>query len=356
MILQGDGVNDAPALSAAQVGIAVEGATDAAKNAADLILTEPGLSPIYGAVLESRRIFARIKSYVVYRVAASAILVLVLSTIIFATGCAVNSLLVIILALLNDISMIPVAYDNAQATKSPQLPDSGKLVLMSLYYAMMHTAAGLCFIFIHAHNEFLKHALDLNNNCNNETQGFIWLYLVLVTELAIFSVRAPNFFWQSMPSPFLIASVFLTCAVGTIIAVMAMGVDGQEVIWLWLFNLIMFVLIDFGKVVFKNIIHDAAAEVITSDELVEVGDKPKSEATKNIEKRMRYIGHKKAARSPSGMAHTVFVSDVGSGAFSQVLSSFTQLRHDPITDAYNRNNARAGRNRGSEFMTKSAEF
>ena len=93
------------ALSAAQVGIAVQGATDAAKNAADLILTEPGLSPIYGAVLESRRILARIKSYVIYRVAASMILVLTLSIIIFVTGCAVDALMVIILALLNDVSM-----------------------------------------------------------------------------------------------------------------------------------------------------------------------------------------------------------------------------------------------------------
>ena len=85
--MTGDGVNDASALNAAQVRIAVEGATDAAKYAADLILTEPGLSPIYGAVLESRRIFARIKSYVVYRIAASLILVLTLSIIIFASGC-----------------------------------------------------------------------------------------------------------------------------------------------------------------------------------------------------------------------------------------------------------------------------
>lgn len=64
---------------------------DAANNAADLILTEPGLSPIYGAVLESRRIFSRIKSYVIYRVAASLILVLSLSIIMFVKGCAVDS-------------------------------------------------------------------------------------------------------------------------------------------------------------------------------------------------------------------------------------------------------------------------
>lgn len=127
-----------PALSAAQVGIAVDGATDAAKNAADLILTLPGLSPIYGAVLESRRIFARIKSYVVYRVAASVIMVLVLSIAIFVKGCAVHSLYIIILALLNDISMIPVAYDRATATSKPQLASSRSIVYQSLFYGLVN--------------------------------------------------------------------------------------------------------------------------------------------------------------------------------------------------------------------------
>ena len=121
----------------------VDGATDAAKNAADLILTEPGLSPIYGAVLESRRIFTWIKSYVVYRVAASLILVLTLSIVIFVKGCAVDSLYVIILALLNDISMIPVVYDNTSATTKPQLPSARNIVYQSLFYGLVNAALSL---------------------------------------------------------------------------------------------------------------------------------------------------------------------------------------------------------------------
>lgn len=308
--MTGDGVNDAAALSAAQVGIAVEGATDAAQNAADLILTEAGLRPIYGAVLESRRIFARIKSYVVYRMAASAILVLVLSIVVFGgNGCTVESILIILLALINDVSMLPVAYDNADATAKPQLPNTTKLILTSLYFGLVHTALILGWLFGlggTSSDQEIGSLIDFKECYNNvsftdPTGAFIWLHLLIVTELAIFSVRAPSFFFLSLPSIWLIVSVLGTCIIATIVAHFALDLSGWGILWIWLYNIVSFVLVDAGKIWFRQMIDDAPGEIIATDELIEV--KKQTEVQQHQEKRKRYSVHQKSALEPSDFLH-----------------------------------------------------
>ena len=82
-------------------------------------MTSPGLSAIYSAIVESRRIFRKLKAYVTYRFAASIQIVVVLSLLIYVSNCAIKALFIIILALFNDITMLPIAYDNQQADSAP---------------------------------------------------------------------------------------------------------------------------------------------------------------------------------------------------------------------------------------------
>jgi magnesium-transporting ATPase (P-type) len=242
----------------------------------------------------------------VYRMAASAILVLVLSIIAFVDGCAVDSLLIILLALFNDISMLPVAYDRADATSKPQLPHTMKLLAMSLYYGLLHTSLSLVFIFSISYSSS-SWEQDVNLAlCNEETRGFVWMHLVLVSELTIFSVRAPSYFWRSMPSIWLIASVFATCIGCCFIAVFASQLSPRNLLWIWLFNIGSFIIADIGKVQFRGMIGDAPGEIIESDELVSVVAK-ESDMEKFQDKQKRYVVHRDAAMDPADFQHCVRV-------------------------------------------------
>jgi H+-transporting ATPase len=342
-------VNDAPALSAAQVGIAVEGATDAAKNAADLILTEPGLSPIYGAVLESRRIFARIKAYVVYRVAASMIMAMTLSIIIFVTSCAVDSLLVIILALLNDLSMIPVAYDRASATTKPQLPNAKKIVLQSVFYGLMLTGLSLIFIFGYDYGKSVDNPISLST-CDKPTTGFVWFHLVMVTEVAIFSVRSPSFFFLSVPAPALAFSVFITIVVAAIIAVLVNDLTLVNMGIIIGVNAAFMLVVDALKMWFRRLINDEPGDTIESDELIPVDDK-KTETQRHMEKNLRYRVHQNSTLSEMEMQHRVEIVDrKGWKRF------FADLRFTNISGFVNQRGTVAGLAREQWAISQSAQF
>ena len=268
-------------------------------------MTKPGLSPIYGAVLESRRIFSRIKAYVIYRVAASLILVLTLSTLIFATGCSVDTVLIIILALVNDISMIPVAYDNAKATTKPQLPRTKKLVFLALFYGIFQTLFAILFIFGVNHDR--RNNINLHM-CNTETQAFVWYYLVLVTELLIFSVRAPSFLlMKSTPSVYLMASVLGTCVIGALIACFGFGLSADMMGYTTIMNLGMLLVVDALKILFRRLINDEPGEVIDSDELIQQVEH--TDCDRSIQKKLRYIVHDESKLEEEETLHQIIVRE-----------------------------------------------
>ncbi len=127
------GVNDAPALKQADVGIAVSGATDAARAAADLVLTAPGLSVITTAIEEARRIFERMNSYAIYRIAETMRLLLFMtaSILIFNFYPVIVLIMVVLLALLNDLPIMMIAYDNAPFAPRPVRWDMARVLTIA---------------------------------------------------------------------------------------------------------------------------------------------------------------------------------------------------------------------------------
>ena len=216
--MTGDGVNDAPSLKRADTGIAVEGASDAARSAADIVLLAPGLSAIIDAIKTSRQIFHRMHAYVVYRIALSLHMEILLGIWIVILNGSLNIQLVVFIAIFADIATLTIAYDRAPYSQSPvkwNLPKTwGLSIIMGVILAV---GSWICLttMIVGPRNMFNQRQGIIEGNGLDESAIFLEIaltqnWLILVTR------GGGQFSWASRPSWQLVMAILFVDALATV--------------------------------------------------------------------------------------------------------------------------------------------
>ena len=181
-------MNDAPALKQADMGIAVSGATDAARASADLVLTAPGLSVIIQAVEEARRIFERMNSYAVYRITETIrIMIFVVLSMIVFNFYPITAIMIILLAFLNDVPIMTIAYDRTGLPQHPVRWDMKRVTTVASVMGLTGVAGSFLMLYI---------ALNLLHLDIAQVQTYIFLKMAVAGHLTLFVARSKGPFFK----------------------------------------------------------------------------------------------------------------------------------------------------------------
>jgi H+-transporting ATPase len=221
--MTGDGVNDAPALKKADCGIAVSGATDAARAAASIVLLTSGLSVIIDAIKESRKIFQRMNSYAMYRIAESLrVLFFMTLAILIFNFYPLTAVMIVMLALLNDGAILSIAYDNVRYKDKPEAWNMRMVLGVATVLGVIGVVSAFGLFYLGERVFHFDHA---------HIQTLMYLKLSVAGHLTIFLTRTRGPFWSHRPARILLIAVFGTQAVATLIAVY--GLFMTPIGWGW---------------------------------------------------------------------------------------------------------------------------
>ncbi|MGH8283817.1 MAG: plasma-membrane proton-efflux P-type ATPase [Gammaproteobacteria bacterium] len=252
--MTGDGVNDAPALKKADCGIAVSGATDAARAAADIVLTTPGLSVIIDAIKESRKIFQRMNSYAIYRIAETLrVLLFMTAAILIFNFYPLTAVMIVMLALLNDGAILSIAYDNVHFKSAPEAWNMRVVLGIASVLGVLGPIAAFGLFFL---GDRVFH-LD-----RPHLQPMMYLMLSVAGHMTIFLTRTRGPFWSIRPARILWMAVLGTQILATLIAVYGFLMPPLGWRWagfVWGYALIWALLSDRAKLLAYRVLDPASS-------------------------------------------------------------------------------------------------
>ncbi|MGO9953085.1 MAG: plasma-membrane proton-efflux P-type ATPase [Dissulfurispiraceae bacterium] len=260
--MTGDGVNDAPPLKKADCGIAVSGATDAARAAASIVLMTPGLTVIIDAIKESRKIFQRMNSYAIYRIAETlrVLLFMTLAILVF-NFYPLTAVMIVMLALLNDGAILSIAYDNVKYKDKPEEWNMRMVLGVATVLGVIGPVAAFGLFYIGEHVYHLDRA---------HIQTLMYLMLSVAGHLTIFLARTRGPFWSHRPARILLLAVFGTQLAATLIAVYGLFMTPLGWSWalfVWGYALVWFLINDRMKLIAYRIFDPTEAPLLAKKPL-----------------------------------------------------------------------------------------
>ncbi len=255
--MTGDGVNDAPPLKKADCGIAVSGATDAARAAASIVLMTPGLSVIIDAIKESRKIFQRMNSYAIYRIAETlrVLLFMTLAILVF-NFYPLTAVMIVMLALLNDGAILSIAYDNVKYKDKPEAWNMPMVLGVAAVLGVIGVVSAFGLFYLGERVFHLDRA---------HIQTLMYLKLSVAGHLTIFLTRTRGPFWSHRPARILWVAVLGTQIVATLIAVYGLFMTPLGWGWalaVWGYALIWFLVNDRLKLLAYRVFDPTAAPLL----------------------------------------------------------------------------------------------